>query len=301
MELEQCISKAKLYIQNNLQEDLSVEKIAKEIGFSKFYFSRIFHDRMGLSVMEYVKKCRLVASMKNILDGDKIVDVAFRYGWQTHAGFIKAYQKEFGFSPSFLRAMLISMNEIGGNNMGNIYLKKLDPHMKKEELYQLLYDELENNEKFDSVELDCIYNLANHAYEGIVRYSGEEYITHTLHVALLLVQMQEDVDVILAGLLVDVLKKTRITEEEIKKSISTNIANLVIRVNQVDAIEEELDEIATIKIAERLENMRTIEFMDSQKWKIKAKETCDLFLPIAKRINNTHVIAELNELSMKYL
>lgn len=70
---------------------ITIEEIANSVGYSKFYFSRIFKAEMNISVMEYVKERKMIRASELILKGEKILDVAIEYGWESHGGFIKAF------------------------------------------------------------------------------------------------------------------------------------------------------------------------------------------------------------------
>jgi len=115
--------------------------------------------------------------------------------------------------------------------------------------------------------------------------------------------MEATQETIIAGLLHDVLsEKTNITLSRIKKEFSNKVSNIVDEVtrfnNENTAFSEET---VLVKLADRLHNMRTLEFMDKSRWNEKAKETIDIFMPIAINLGNEKLKAELNDLSIKYL
>lgn len=72
---------------------------------------------MKMTVMEYVKGRKLLKASEEILDGEKIIDVALRYGWETHSGFTKSFKQEFGFCPALLKAMTIQIGEVVSSNL----------------------------------------------------------------------------------------------------------------------------------------------------------------------------------------
>jgi len=111
------------YIEEHLEEELSCSILAKEAGYSEYYFIRSFKSYVGITVMEYIGKRRLVKASEDILEGTKILDVALKYGWQSHSGFTKAFQREFGFSPSLLRTMNVSIKSLGGTTMNHVFLE----------------------------------------------------------------------------------------------------------------------------------------------------------------------------------
>lgn len=290
-------------IERHLKEELTVKQIADYFGYSEYHFCRLFKNQMGTSVMDYVCKRRLVLAAEQILAGKRILEVAIEFGWQSHGGFAKAFKKEYGFSPSLLKIMIIELENLGGSEMEPIFLEKPKEHATKEELVFLLKETLTKNaiEYRNSID-DMIY-YADYAYQGIVRYSGDAYITHTLHVAIILAQLEADINTITAGLFCDVTKKSAQDVPEILAKLPLCVQQIIKEVSDNDLCEigKISDAALSVKMAERLHNMRTIEFMDEPKRRAKAKETIEIFMPIARRIGNPKVISELNDLSVKYM
>ena len=108
-------------------------------------------------------------------------------------------------------------------------------------------------------------------------------------------------DVILAGMFCDVVKKGIVTLGKLRADLPKEIYDIIIKVQDTgNELVLASDEVVLIKLAERLHNMRTIEFIDESKKKQKAKETIELFLPLARKLDNKKLIDELNDLSMKY-
>lgn len=99
----------------------------------------------------------------------------------------------------------------------------------------------------------------------------------------------------------DVRKKGVISIENLQSKLDKAIYDMVWQVNNSENLSESTDEVIIIKLAERLHNMRTVEFMDESKRREKAKETIDLYMPLARKLNNKKLIDELNELGMKYI
>jgi GTP pyrophosphokinase len=90
--------------------------------------------------------------------------------------------------------------------------------------------------------------------------------------------------------------------EEVQDKFSARIVEIITDVKKYNGDENMIDEdVIMIKLADRLHNMRTIEFMDVTRWKEKAKETINIFLPIAAKLNNEKVMSELNDLAVKYI
>lgn len=304
MDVKQIINESIIYIEKNLKRKITIEEIADSVGYSKFYFSRIFKTEMNISVMEYVKKRKIVCAAQLILEGKKILDVAIEYGWETHGGFIKAFKSYYGFSPSLLYVMNLELNHLGGRNMGGYnFYEKTDEHMSKERLYELFVGEMKKNQyQFDLNEVEKIYKFAEKLYEYQTRYSGNEYITHLINVSLLLVQMGAEKKIVYAGMFCDVFRKTDVEVDELKENLPEEVFQIVIRLKDYK-IENILsdEECAIIKMAERLHNMRTIEYMEDDEKKRRAIETISLYMPVARELKNEKLVKELNELSMKYV
>lgn len=89
------------YIEENLKEALTVDKIAKITGFSSYHYYRLFNTYVGMPVMQYVRRRRMLHGVNELSKSDKrIIDIALDYGFNTHSGFSKAFHKEYGCSPS---------------------------------------------------------------------------------------------------------------------------------------------------------------------------------------------------------
>lgn len=88
------------FIEENLKCELPVSEIAKIAGFSIYHFSRIFYDYVGMSVSAFITKRRLYYAIYDIQNGNKLVDTDLLYGFDTYAGFFKAFKREFGCSPT---------------------------------------------------------------------------------------------------------------------------------------------------------------------------------------------------------
>ena len=164
------------------------------------------------------------------------------------------------------------------------------------------------------------YEYAHSLHEGQYRQSGEEYITHPLNVAYILSEMHADRDTICAGLLHDTLEDTKITKEDIAHDFNQSVANLVDGVTKISKLNFSSKEdqnlantrkiitgitedvrIIIIKLADRLHNMRTLEYKSEFKQKENALETMDIFVPLAYYIGAYRVKSELEDLSLKYL
>ncbi|SEW13411.1 helix-turn-helix transcriptional regulator [[Clostridium] fimetarium] len=305
MEVKAIMYDSQKFIEDNMKESLTVEEIASNVGYSVYYFSRIFKQYMKESVMEYVKERKLIKASEEIIAGKKILDVALEYGYQSHSGFTKAFKKTYGFSPILLRAFNFQKNYLGGNYiMSHAFMSNTNVHATKEELFEVLVSTVLGNQlKCNQEELQKAFDMACLAHEGQIRHSGDEYVCHSINVAILLADMEATQDTIIAGLLHDVLlEKTNITLTNIEKEFSNKVSNIVDGVTRFNNEKVELSEEAVlVKLADRLHNMRTLEFMDKSRWNEKAKETIDIFMPIAINLGNEKLKAELNDLSIKYI
>lgn len=206
------------YIDAHLEEDLTIGQLADEAGYSQYHFMRRFKAHTGMSAGKYLCRRRLIKASEEIRSGGRIIDAAIKYGWQSHSGFTKAFEREFGFCPSLLSALNLSEAYLGGNSMEGVFLENAAEGMTKEELMELLWGRLkETHAAISRAELEQVYLAAEEAYQGVRRYSGEEYITHLLHTAVILAELEADPETVLAGLLCDAGKKGVLPMEELQK------------------------------------------------------------------------------------
>ncbi len=91
------------YIDANIKEKLSVEKLAARAGFSSYHFCRVFQWGTGFSIMEYVRNRKLELAASELNSGLRIIDIAIEYGFETHSGFSKAFRRYFGSAPESYR------------------------------------------------------------------------------------------------------------------------------------------------------------------------------------------------------
>lgn len=164
------------------------------------------------------------------------------------------------------------------------------------------------------------YEYAKTLHEGQYRQSGEPYIIHPLNVAYILAEMNADIDTICAGLLHDTLEDTKATKKDIVNDFNETVANLVDGVTKlskmnfsskqdenyantrkiITSITEDV-RIIIIKLADRLHNMRTLQYKTLFKQKENAMETMDIFVPMAYAIGAYRIKSELEDLSLQYL
>ena len=109
MDNKDLIQKSIDYIENNLKSELSADELADSAGFSLFHYYRIFQSIIGMPIMQYIMRRRLMNAIYEIKSGRKMIDVALDYGFDTHAGFFKAFKREYGCSPTrYLRSFPIN-------------------------------------------------------------------------------------------------------------------------------------------------------------------------------------------------
>ena len=89
-----------VYIDINITENINLELITEKAGYSIYHFSRVFSEITGISLIAYVTWRKLQFALSDISNGEKVIDAAVKYGFETHGGFAKAFKKCFGFPPS---------------------------------------------------------------------------------------------------------------------------------------------------------------------------------------------------------
>ena len=178
-------------------------------------------------------------------------------------------------------------------------------------------------EEYNPEEIEFVkkaYEYAENLHSGQSRQSGEPYITHPLNVAYILAELHADRDTVCAGLLHDTLEDTNISKEDIAHDFNQDIANLVAGVTKlakmnfsskqeqnyantrkiITGITEDV-RIIIIKLADRLHNMRTLQFKSRFKQEENALETMEIFVPLAYYIGAYRIKSELEDLSLQYL
>ena len=94
------IQKSIDYIENNLKTDISAKELSEMAGFSMYHYYRLFQSAVGMPVMQYITRRRLLHGIYDLHCGEKMISVALTYGFETQAGFYKAFVREFGYTPT---------------------------------------------------------------------------------------------------------------------------------------------------------------------------------------------------------
>ena len=200
-------------------------------------------------------------------------------------------------------------------------VKSQEDYEDPNRLYDMLIARIRKYHPSTDVSLiEKAYKLAVKAHGDQRRKSGEPYIIHPLWVAIILADLEMDKETIAAGMLHDVVEDTKFTEEDIRKEFGAEVALLVDGVTKLGRLSYSSDKLEVqaenlrkmflamakdirviiIKLADRLHNMRTLQFMTPAKQKEKAKETMDIYAPIAQRLGISKIKTELDDLALKY-
>ena len=191
-----------------------------------------------------------------------------------------------------------------------------------EDLYaQLIARVKKYHPSTDISQIEKAYHIASKAHEGQTRKSGEPYIIHPLSVALILADLELDKETIVGGLLHDVVEDTVMTDEEIEKEFGKEVALIVDGVTKLGQLSYAKDKVEIqaenlrkmflamakdirvilVKLADRLHNMRTAKYWSPEKQREKARETMDIYAPIAQRLGISKIKIELDDLALRYL
>ena len=209
-------------------------------------------------------------------------------------------------------------------NISNENLKRLnEPEAPKnpEELYAKLIAMIRETRPTDDYGIiERAYKLARDAHKDQKRKSGEPYIIHPIEVAMILVDLGMDLETVAAGILHDVVEDTDITLDELREMFGDDLAELVDGVTKLTQIKYTSDKVEIqaenlrkmllamakdirviiIKLSDRLHNMRTLQYMTRAKQLEKAKETMEIYSPIARRLGISKLKTELDDLAFKY-
>ena len=200
--------------------------------------------------------------------------------------------------------------------------KVMEEFVSPEYLYQELITNVRKYHPSDDISLiERAYRVAAMEHQSQKRKSGEPYIIHPLCVAIILADLEMDKETIAAGLLHDVVEDTVMTSTELKKEFGSEVELLVNGVTKLGQLDYDADKVEVqaenlrkmflamakdirviiIKLADRLHNMRTLQYMSPKKQKEKARETMDIYAPLAQRLGISKIKVELDDLALKYL
>ena len=200
-------------------------------------------------------------------------------------------------------------------------VKAPEDYQDPEQLYQALVARVRKyHPSADISMIEKAYRIAKEAHKDQVRKSGEPYIIHPLWVGIILADLEMDKETIVAGMLHDAVEDTAMTLDDITKEFGEEVALLVDGVTKLGQLSYSQDKLEVqaenlrkmflamakdirviiIKLADRLHNMRTLEFMTPAKQQEKARETMDIYAPIAQRLGISKIKTELDDLSLKY-
>lgn len=175
------------------------------------------------------------------------------------------------------------------------------------------------NADMDTARIERAYRLAETAHAGQMRASGEPYVSHPLATAKILSDLYMDEDTIIAGLLHDVPEDTKVTLDQVREQFGEEVAQLVDGVTKLSQLRYGKDQVEAeslrkmflamaedirvvlIKLADRLHNMRTLSYKSAEKQLKIARETLEIFAPLANRLGIYNIRRELEDLSLKYL
>ncbi|WP_442944861.1 MULTISPECIES: RelA/SpoT family protein [unclassified Oribacterium] len=191
-----------------------------------------------------------------------------------------------------------------------------------EELYESLIKTIKSyHPSGDFSMVDKAYRVAKEQHKDQKRKSGEPYIIHPICVAIILANLQMDKETIVAGLLHDVVEDTGMTLDEVSKEFNPDVALLVDGVTKLTQLNLNTDKVEMqaenlrkmfvsmakdirviiIKLADRLHNLRTLEYQTPEKQREKARESLEIYSPLAERLGISKIKIEMDDLSLKYL
>ncbi len=212
---------------------------------------------------------------------------------------------------------------IGTFDTGELSTELIPPDFTDpDDLFEILKTTVNSYHPSNDLEsINKAYELAKDAHKEQKRKSGEPYLIHPVCVAIILAQLEMDKETIIGGLLHDVVEDTKYTTQDLTEMFSEEIAALVDGVTKLTQLNYSSDKlelqaenlrkmflamakdirVIIIKLADRLHNMRTMQFMKPEKQKEKSRETMDIYAPIADRLGISKVKVELDDLSLRYL
>ncbi|OON86291.1 GTP pyrophosphokinase [Oribacterium sp. C9] len=203
-----------------------------------------------------------------------------------------------------------------------VILERPKDNTPPEQLYQSLIDTISSYHPSDDLSMiEKAYRVAKEQHKDQKRKSGEPYIIHPLCVAIILADLQMDKETIVGGLLHDVVEDTGMTLSEVSEEFNPDVALLVDGVTKLTQLNLNTDKVEMqaenlrkmfvsmakdirviiIKLADRLHNLRTLEYQTPEKQREKARESLEIYSPLAERLGISKIKIEMDDLSLKYL
>ena len=227
-------------------------------------------------------------------------------------------------------SLIINGSKAGSRKADERKIEYIKEFQSPDELYQGLVRRVHKYHPSDDISMiDKAYKTACIAHKDQVRKSGEPYIVHPLCVAIILADLELDKETIIAGLLHDVVEDTIMTNAQLKEEFGPDVELLVDGVTKLEQLQytgdaapdlqksrEEMQaenlrkmflamtkdiRVILIKLADRLHNMRTLKYKSPESQKRIARETLDIYSPLAERLGISKIKIELDDLSLKYL
>ena len=212
--------------------------------------------------------------------------------------------------------------QVIGLSQADDAVRTMDDFTSPETLFNELIARVKQYHPSDDLSMiEKAYRTAYDAHKNQKRRSGEPYIIHPICVAIILADLEMDKETIVAALLHDVVEDTTVTSEQIREMFGEEVETLVDGVTKITQLNYPADKmemqaetlrrmflamardirVILIKLADRLHNMRTLQYMPPKKQQEKARETIDIYSPLAQRLGISRIKVELDDLALKYL
>lgn len=203
-----------------------------------------------------------------------------------------------------------------------VILERPKDNTPPEQLYKSLIETITSYHPSDDLSMiEKAYRVAKEQHKDQKRKSGEPYIIHPLCVAIILADLQMDKETIVGGLLHDVVEDTGMTLSQVSQEFNPDVALLVDGVTKLTQLNLNTDKVEMqaenlrkmfvsmakdirviiIKLADRLHNLRTLEYQTPEKQREKARESLEIYSPLAERLGISKIKIEMDDLSLKYL
>ncbi|MEG0774995.1 effector binding domain-containing protein [Clostridium sp.] len=172
------------YIDDHITEKLFAEELAKLAGFSTYHFYRVFRNLVGITIMTYVTRRKLQYALYELSIGGKVLDTALNYGFETHAGFTKAFKKHFGYAPNFYRIhapislpQKVDLKKLKENNIGGIIM---EPKIMIKESFKIVGYEFKTTLKDNahSRDIPAFWDKCGTGDTERILYSSQNTVRH---------------------------------------------------------------------------------------------------------------------------